>query len=175
MAVGFTYGLCKNAYWDQIVTVSFIGRGNRSTRKKSTTCCMSLTDYHNTVVLSNIRWLSRTNHIYSEYTSHTLQSVLRTLTRSAEPVKLLNSTTRPTRFGIFHLTTSDIVYEDSFCFVNQKPSSVISYHLQKTLCKNAYWDQIVTVSFISRGNRRTRKNQQPVACHWYTTTYCCTE
>jgi hypothetical protein len=62
--------------------------------------------------------------------STTLQSVLRTLTRSAEPVKLFNSTTRPTRFGVFHLTTIDIVYDvmcmvkvmkyDSFCFVNKK-------------------------------------------------------
>ena len=42
--------------------------------------------------------------------SPTLQSVLRTFTSSAEPVRLLNSTTRPTRFGVFHLTTSDIVY-----------------------------------------------------------------
>jgi hypothetical protein len=40
-----------------------------------------------------------------------LQRILRTLSRSAEPVKLLNSTTRPTRFGVFHLTTSDIVYD----------------------------------------------------------------
>jgi hypothetical protein len=43
--------------------------------------------------------------------STTLQSILRTLSRSTEPVKLLNSTTSPTRFGIFHLTTSDIVYD----------------------------------------------------------------
>ena len=40
-----------------------------------------------------------------------LQSVLQILPRSAEPVKLLNSTTRPTRFGVFHLTASDIVYD----------------------------------------------------------------
>jgi hypothetical protein len=46
---------------------------------------------------------------------------------------------------------------DSFCFVNQKTSSVISYHLQKTLCKRAYWDQFVTVSFNGRGNWCTRK------------------
>ena len=43
--------------------------------------------------------------------SPTLQSVLRTLTCSTEPLRLLNSTTRPTRFGVFHLTTSDIVYD----------------------------------------------------------------
>ena len=43
--------------------------------------------------------------------SPTLQSILRTFTSSAEPVRLLNSTTRPTRFGVFHLTTSDIVYD----------------------------------------------------------------
>ena len=43
--------------------------------------------------------------------STTLQSILRTLSRSAEPVKLLNSTTRPTRFGVFHLTASDILYD----------------------------------------------------------------
>jgi hypothetical protein len=122
--------------------------------------------------------------------STTLQSVLRTLTRSAEPVKLLNSTTRPTRFEVFNIATSYIVYdvmyntpigclwlcrvvdifdipsgilldvEDVLCavysfpsigksneirfllFYNQKTSSVISYHLQKTLCRNAYWDQL---------------------------------
>jgi hypothetical protein len=36
---------------------------------------------------------------------------------------------------------------DSFCFVNPKTSSVISYHLQKTLCKNAYWNQISRQQF----------------------------
>jgi hypothetical protein len=36
---------------------------------------------------------------------------------------------------------------NSFCFVNKKRSSVISYHLQKTLCKNAYRDQIFRQQF----------------------------
>jgi hypothetical protein len=40
-----------------------------------------------------------------------------------------------------------LMRNDSFCFVNQKTSSVISYHLQKTLCKNAYWDQISRQQF----------------------------
>ena len=44
-------------------------------------------------------------HLECQKISTTLQSVLRTLTRSAEPVKLLNSTTRSIRFGVFHLTT----------------------------------------------------------------------
>ena len=43
--------------------------------------------------------------------STTLQNILRTLSKSTEPVKLLNSTTRSTRFRVFHLTTSDIVYD----------------------------------------------------------------
>jgi hypothetical protein len=40
-----------------------------------------------------------------------------------------------------------LMRNDSFCFVNKKTPSVISYHLQKTLCKNAYWDQIARQQF----------------------------
>jgi hypothetical protein len=40
-----------------------------------------------------------------------------------------------------------LMRNDSLCFVNQKTSSVISYHLQKTLCKSAYWDEISRQQF----------------------------
>jgi hypothetical protein len=56
-----------------------------------------------------LEWQKISPTLQSKKISPTLQSVLRTFTSSAEPVSLLNNTTRPTRFGGFHLTTSDIM------------------------------------------------------------------
>jgi hypothetical protein len=63
------------------------------------------------VILNQQRyWHSHNKEDIDKYFVRT-QSVLRTLNCSTEPVRFLNSTTRPTRFGVFHLTTRDIVYD----------------------------------------------------------------
>jgi hypothetical protein len=45
---GLVYGVLKNfqQYFSYIAVVNFIGGGNRRTRKKTTTCRKSLTNYH---------------------------------------------------------------------------------------------------------------------------------
>ena len=45
---------------------------------------------------------------------------------------------------------------DSFCFFNKKTSSAISYHLEKTCCKNTHREQISSQQFDIRSTIREK-------------------